>query len=728
MRTLLIDNYDSFTYNLYQLLGEVNGQPPVVIRNDATFPNRAFADFDGVVISPGPGRPERKRDFGLSARAIRESGRPLLGVCLGHQGIGYLFGGTVGPAPEPMHGRISAVHHEGVDLFAGLPSPFDVVRYHSLLVTDLPAELVDIARTADGLLMAVRHRTRPVWGVQFHPESISSEHGRALLANFRDLALAHPAPRAPGRTPVVPGGADRAERSRTALPPSDRSRGAGDDSAYQVLVRELPFLPDPVAAYRELFAGNPHAFWLDSGQVVDGLSRFSYLGDGAGPLAECLNYRLERQQLTVTRAGHTHREHTGFFDYLERQLRRRAVPKPPGLPFDFNLGYVGYLGYELKAETGGEQVHRAGTPAAALLFADRMLALDHRERRAYLLALARPGDPARAQAWLADTAARLATLPEQLAAPDSPLAGEATLTEAAGLGIELRHGRTGYLDHIASCLTEIRHGESYEICLTNMATMRTAIDPLETYLRLRRISPVPYGALLDFPELAVLSASPERFLSIGADGVVESRPIKGTRPRGATPVEDERLRAELLGREKDRAENLMIVDLVRNDLNRVCEVGSVHVPRLFHVETYAPVHQLVSTIRGRLRPDETAVSCVRAAFPGGSMTGAPKIRTMEIIDRMEAGPRGVYAGALGWFSLSGAADLSIVIRALVSTGQEVSFGVGGAIVSLSDPAEEFEETVVKSRAMVSALVSVAGEPGLAPEVGARAPRGWGCGS
>jgi len=229
-------------------------------------------------------------------------------------------------------------------------------------------------------------------------------------------------------------------------------------------------------------------------------------------------------------------------------------------------------------------------------------------------------------------------------------------------------------------------------------------------VELRRISPVPYGAFLRFPGVAVLSASPERFLTVDPYGAVESKPIKGTRPRGATPAEDEELRADLLGREKDRAENLMIVDLVRNDLNTVCEVGSVHVPRLFHVETYAPVHQLVSTIRGRLRPGVSAVGCVRAAFPGGSMTGAPKIRTMEIIDRLERGPRGVYSGAMGWFSLSGAVDLSIVIRTLVAADDRVTFGVGGAIVALSKPEEEFEEIVVKSRAMVAAVAATARLP------------------
>jgi para-aminobenzoate synthetase len=693
VRTLLVDNYDSFTFNLYQYIGEVNGTPPVVVPNDTAFSDIDLSDFDAVVISPGPGRPERERDFGLSARLITDGTLPTLGVCLGHQGICHLYGGTVDLAPEPRHGRTSEVHHDGAGIFAGLPSPFTVVRYHSLVVTALPDELEAVAHTADGLLMGVRHRTRPVWGVQFHPESISTEHGHALLANFRDLARAHHAAAAPrpAPAPIAP----VAPVAVTAAP-----------APYRLMVRDLPFLPDPEAAYRALFADGPHGFWLDSGRVVDGLSRFSFLGDGSGPLAEHVSYRTGERLVRVTSAGGTRDEPTGIFDYLDRELRARALPAPDGLPFDFNLGYVGYLGYELKAETGGDAAHTAPTPDAALLFADRMLALDHRDRRAWLLTL-HTGQDTTARRWLDDTADRLAGLPEQGEhATGTPVRGHSFVDAPPELGAEARHGEQAYLKRIDACLDEIRLGESYEICLTNMIDTSAVVDPLDAYLRLREISPVPYGALLDFGTVAVLSASPERFLSVGADRVVESKPIKGTRPRGRTPEEDELLRLDLLGQEKDRAENLMIVDLVRNDLNRVCEVGSVHVPRLFHVETYAPVHQLVSTIRGRLRDGETAVTCVRAAFPGGSMTGAPKIRTMEIIDRLEDGPRGVYSGSLGWFSLGGAADLSIVIRTLVVTPGGVSFGVGGAIVSLSDPAEEWEETAVKSRAMIGALTAV----------------------
>src|SRR4051812_41291041 len=292
MRTLLIDNYDSFTYNLFQLLGEVNGVAPTVVRNDVEWSSVDLGAFDAIVVSPGPGSPDVEADFGVSARAILDSGLPVLGVCLGHQGICHLFGGTVGLAPEPVHGRVFPVEHTGVDVFAGLPSPYNVVRYHSLAATSLPECLEPIAWT-DGIVMGVRHRTKPIWGVQFHPESISSEYGREILANFRDLALAHAA----------------AHRGRAI--PRD----------YTVHVREIDARPDTEAAYRELFAAHAHSFWLDSSAVIDGPSRFSFLGDGSGPLAEYVTHRVVDGSVTVRRPGRPDDEpeivQQGFFDYLD---------------------------------------------------------------------------------------------------------------------------------------------------------------------------------------------------------------------------------------------------------------------------------------------------------------------------------------------------------------------------------------------------------------------------
>jgi len=693
MRVILVDNYDSFTYNLYQLIGEVCGQPPTVVRNDTPWADLRFDEFDAAVISPGPGRPDRDRDFGVSARVILDSGLPVLGVCLGHQGLCHLFGGEVGSAPEPMHGRISSVRHTGFDLFAGIPSPFDVVRYHSLAVSSLPGDLEELAWTDDGVVMGVRHRHLPLWGVQFHPESISSTYGHELLANFFALAAGRSTALAAART------------AESELP------------RYDLHVQHLDAHPDALTAYTSLFAGGDQGFWLDSSSVVEGLSRFSVMGNGDGPLAEHVTYSVADGEVVVRRAdGTAERVRQQFFDYLDDQLRARAVAAPAGLPFDFNLGYVGYLGYELKAETGGTDAHQADTPEAALLFADRALVLDHGTRTSYLLALSIAGDAAgtaEVSAWLSTTAKALRTLSSGPTdqAPASKLSGPAMTDPDIGMNVELRHDRDAYLKRIDECLDEINAGESYEICLTNMVTVHTQIDVLPTFTHLRRVSPVPFGALLDFGDVAVLSASPERFVSIDRHGTVEAKPIKGTRPRGADAVEDRALAEELRDNPKDRAENLMIVDLLRNDLNTVCSVGSVHVPKLFDVETYAAVHQLVSTIRGTLAPGRSAVDCIRAAFPGGSMTGAPKVRTMEIIDRLEQGPRGVYSGALGWFSLSGASDLSIVIRTLVANEGRVTFGVGGAIIALSDPDGEFDETVVKSRAMMTALAATGRQEG-----------------
>jgi para-aminobenzoate synthetase len=705
MRTLLVDNYDSFTGNLFHYLAEVNGREPSVVRNDDPGWRLSLLDgFDNVVLSPGPGSPERAADFGLCREVVTHGRVPLLGVCLGHQGLAYLHGGRVGRAAEPWHGRLSPVHHTGTDLFAGLPSPVRVVRYHSLTVTDLPPELQALAWTTDGVLMGLRHRHRPQWGVQFHPESIATEHGHALLANFRDLTGAwwERQPDAVPRRVARPGGT-RARPGRDGgtlvrpAPVTGPGPGPPARARLEVLVRDLPTGWTGEAVYDALYRTLRHSVWLDSSRPDDRAGRFSVLAGADGPLARVAYADVWHRRVRVESATGVTTVESGFLDFLDADLRSLDVRVPP-LPCGFALGWVGYLGYELKAECDGDRAHRSTEPDAAMLFADRAVVLDHATGRTYLLALAPVDDDREAADWLDRTAARLSGL----SGVASGAAAGPWWVPGEG-GPRLRHDPAAYLSLVRDCQEAIGAGETYEVCLTNQIRVAGRLDPWVAYRVLRRSSPAPYAALLRFGDLAVLSSSPERFLRVAADGTVESRPIKGTRPRGATPAEDELLRAELAGSEKDRSENLMIVDLVRHDLGRCARVGTVTVAGMFEVETYATVHQLVSTVRAELRPGLSAVDCVRAAFPGGSMTGAPKIRTMRIIDRLEGGPRGVYAGSVGYFSLSGAADLSIVIRTLVVTPSEVRYGTGGAVVALSDPEDELRETAVKAAPLLRLL-------------------------
>jgi para-aminobenzoate synthetase len=246
--------------------------------------------------------------------------------------------------------------------------------------------------------------------------------------------------------------------------------------------------------------------------------------------------------------------------------------------------------------------------------------------------------------------------------------------------------------------------------LTHRIEVESGLDPVTAYLLLSELNPAPYAGFLqhDVPGARawLLSSSPERYALIDADRTIETKPIKGTTPRGATPAEDERARVHLATDPKFRAENLMIVDLLRNDVAMVAEVGSVQVPRLMEVESYAAVHQLVSTVRGRLRPEVSTVGALRALFPAGSMTGAPKLRTMQIIDAVEATPRGVYAGAFGWVDADGRADLGVVIRSLTTAGDGTyRVGTGGGITVASDPAEEWAETGWKAERVLAALTS-----------------------
>jgi para-aminobenzoate synthetase len=683
MRTLLIDNYDSFTYNVFQLLAEVNGSEPMVLRNDeASWEEMQRLEFDNVVISPGPGHPDRVEDFGVCADVVRDCRLPLLGICLGFQGLCSVHGASIAHAPAARHGQLSPVEHDDSPLFAGIPDRHMAVRYHSLCVEEpLPDCLRPIAWADDGVLMAVAHRWRPQWGVQFHPESICADHGLCLLANFARLseeAVGLQQPRS-------------SRRRRTPSAPSTDPRPA---AGLRLLSRRLDGDRDPELVFESLYGESEVSFWLDG----EG-GRFSFLGDARGPLAATISYDLERRRVDVRRGAVDEVRPESIFEFLARELRRLRLPCDE-LPFDFNCGLVGYLGYELKAECGGDAVHRSELPDAAFVFADRLLAFDREQRCTHLVCLVDDCTSTAGEDWLEETTQRLRRLDR---AGDDGHAAEPGPVTACRTTFRLARPRQRYLEDIQECGHRLRDGDTYEVCLTNQVIVEAAVDSLPLYRRLRRLNPAPYSAYLRLGDVAVLSSSPERFLGIDRRRTVEARPIKGTIGRSADPREDARLAARLRGSEKDRAENLMITDLLRNDLGEVCEVGSVEVPQLMEVETYASVHQLVSVVRGRLREGVDAVGCVRACFPAGSMTGAPKKRTMEIIDQLEDRARGAYSGTLGYFGLGGGCDLSVVIRTIIVGDGRATIGIGGGIVLQSDSHDEYHESLLKGRAPMQSI-------------------------
>ncbi|HKT56909.1 MAG TPA: aminodeoxychorismate synthase component I [Microbacterium sp.] len=675
-RVLIIDNFDSFTNNIADAVAGVTGTAPIVVDNRMPFDELPWAEVDAVIIGPGPGHPAIPADFGVCREVIERAPYPILGVCLGHQGIAQIFGGTVDRAPAPAHGLVHEIVHDGTGLFAGIPSPFPVVRYHSLAVTAVPDVLRVTARTDDGVVMALEHRSLPIWGVQFHPESVAGGHGADLLRRFTALA-------------------DEYNASRHAAV-AQAFTAVGGVLAGVPHVEELPWPDDPAALYADQ-VGDADGFWLDSSQPEHPDAGVSVMGAAA----VTLTYRLSDRTLTL-RGPLGERAVAGdAFTLLGELLDHLDWPGAG----PFTAGLAGYLGYELKALCGASETYESATPDAAFVWPAAFVVLDHRTHRAFRHTLAPVGPPVveraeRDETQRADGSAPGVSSRSLALARSTTGGGVAGGAYSPGAVAErelvLRDEREAYLGKIARAQAHILDGDSYEVCLTDSAAVSAPHDPFAAYLEMRRISPVPYGAYLRLGELAVLSASPETFLRVERDGRITTRPIKGTRPRGATPEADAALEHELATSTKDRAENLMIVDLSRHDLGGVCEPGTVDVPELFAVQSFSSVHQLVSTITGRRRTGIHTLDVVRACFPPGSMTGAPKRRTMEIIDELEGAARGPYAGALGWLDASGAAALSVVIRTLVVDGAQASFGVGGAITALSDPEDEFTEILVKA--------------------------------
>ncbi len=463
-----------------------------------------------------------------------------------------------------------------------------------------------------------------------------------------------------------------------------------------MIIKEIPY-QDPVLLF-EIFRDRPFSFFLDSGMDAGRLGRYSFIG--SDPF---LVFKSKRDLVATWQGGVWQERRGDPFAVLRELLNRCRTAPVPSLPVPVAAGAFGYFAYDL-----GWQIEKLpdmavddlGVPDCYLGFYDRLIVFDHLAGKAYLTSTGLTGGGAPSPERVRERMEEL----EYLVALSRREIGhrEELFEEISPPRFTCHFTRQTYCEAVQKVKDYIAAGDIFQANFTQRFSCHLSISPWTLYRRLRSINPAPFAAYLSYPELVVASASPERFLQV-RNGRVETRPIKGTRPRGKDPAEDLRLRTELLNSAKDRAELTMIIDLERNDIGRVCSFGSVHVPELIVLEEYPTVFHLVSTVRGTLAPGRDLVDLLKATFPGGSITGAPKIRAMEIIEELEPVKRGVYTGSIGYLGFDGSADLNIVIRTFIIKDGQAYFQVGGGIVADSDPEMEYWETIHKGRALMRAL-------------------------
>jgi para-aminobenzoate synthetase component 1 len=462
------------------------------------------------------------------------------------------------------------------------------------------------------------------------------------------------------------------------------------------LIEEVHMAPGPAWCF-EAFAPRPHSFFLDSGMDPGKLGRYSFLG--SDPF---LVMKSRGDTITMISDGKEETRRGNPFDILGELLDTYTLDGGD-YPVPFVGGAVGYFSYDLGRlieHLPSGAVDDLQLPECYLGFYDAVVGYDHLVGKAHIISTGFPElDEEKRLARARDRSLEIKT--RVLLCPPPP---SNELQSSEKVLIKSNFSHEDYLRAVETAREYICAGDIFQVNLSQRLEAEVTMPPYELYRRLRQINPAPFANYFGFDDVSVVGASPERFMKLTGDRV-ETRPIKGTRPRGRTPEEDKELAAQLLASVKDRAENVMIVDLERNDIGRVCRYGSVEVTELAILETYPTVYHLTSTVLGRLSEGKDRVDLLKATFPGGSITGAPKVRSMEIIEELEPTRRSVYTGSLGYLGFNGDMDLDIVIRTILLKGNRAYFQVGGAITYDSDPESEYIETLDKGRALILALQS-----------------------
>ncbi|KZP25316.1 para-aminobenzoate synthase [Athelia psychrophila] len=737
-RVLLIDSYDSFTYNLASLCRQSIPNSRIhIIKNDQflfqdLLPLLAY--FDAVIVGPGPGSPEDEKSVGVIKGLWKIADAnllPIFGVCLGLQSLGIEFGATLKRLSVVKHGQISRIHHVGTGLFKGV-GDVDAVRYHSLHVEFAPGgDLEQLGWSDDSeenglVVMALKHKSKPFWAVQYHPESVCTEGGGSeVIVNFwrlaKNWARIKERSTRPWDTAVSEVIGSYWPKLATPGPGLSPPKVLPIMRQVTTTVVDIPDVStETICEHLGVKTESAPFVLLDSAAHP---GRFTIIG-ALTPSSPRINYRTREPEVTLVEGAASARIPLGSNDiwsWLSSYMRqRKAEGGNPDIPFWGGL--VGYLSYELglpslSVPPGPKGSRGESHPDVNLVFVERSIVRDSVTGKTYLQTIL-PND----DAWLAATAKQLQNLPASQS-DEEPILKKVRHDQKPTVAFP---DKASYISRIKRAKEHLFAGNSYEICvtaptrITRPKSSSTNSSSWELYQILRRRNPAPHSGYLRLSPSTLVASSPERFISYtrGPHTLCQLRPIKGTLRKGPGIV---RATAEekLAGNKKEVAENLMIVDLIRHDLHGVLG-ADVQVKKFCGVEENETVWSLVSVIEGRLPPSaseehrEVGWEVLSQSLPPGSMTGAPKKRSVEILQTLEDCPREIYSGVFGYWCVGGSGDWSVVIRScfkydddkLKSEGkgtEEWTIGAGGAITALSDPEAEWDEMVVKLQSALRAF-------------------------
>lgn len=648
MKTLIIDNYDSYTYNIYHIIWELTGEKPYLIKNDEMKIDEVKnLDFDNIIISSGSGT--YKNDFGISAKLFDEFDCPILALGVMTTILYNKNGGNIINSPSAF-AKESQLSFKDDKIFTGIENNSKIVRYHCLACEDKELKDIEIIAWAeDGHVMAIKDKNKNHYCLQFQLDSVCTENSYILLRNFLKLS------------------------------------STGKEFLYY-RVEKGSF--DTEKLFYSLKEDDKNLMWLDSSKIVEGLSRYSILATASDKRGHFIKYSINDKLIVEKFNGEVEEfENIDIFSYLRENMN--FVEAIRDLEFDFQLGYVGYLGYELKELSGYQSIHKSNLPDAYLMYSDRALVYDHLEDKLYILSYSDDLD------WQEEILEKINS---------DKKSKIASFEEKAYPRFYFEKSKDEYIDDINKCQELIKNSQAYGICLTTKLIIEDKIDANSYYKILRKLSPAPYTALINFKDVSLASSSMERFIKLDRDKLVESKPIKGTVRRGLNEEEDQRLIDGLKNNRKTREENIMVIDSLRGDLSKVCQAGTVEVSKFLDVETYTTLHQLVTSIQGRLDDEKDLFDLIEALIPGGSMTGVPKEKSLEILESLEKSARGPYSGSIGYISNCKTLDLNIIIRTAVIEKDKASIGVGGAIIDGSVAEDEFQEILLKAKGALGAFM------------------------